>query len=219
MFDNNGELKTINATLTASEVLAITDSNLATLAVAGTAGTLTLSSFTSTKLATITVSGAAGFNDNGTLATDAALTSGLTTTSSGTITAALNDLTQTFAGGAGQDIITITTDDVAKTITGGTATNNELILNAAAGTFTTKTNTNVTGFQILGLTNASTGTWNMSTLNSTFNSIDFDANGSSAGNTYTIINAAAGTALSIDNSVTQSRLRILMPMVPETVRR
>ena len=200
--DSSNELKTINATLTASESMFIADANLATLTVAGT-GTFSLTGYTSTKLATVTVSGTAGFNDKGVLAGDAALTTGFTTTSSGVIVAALNDTTQTFAGSTGQDIITISAD-ATKAITGGSATNNELILNNSAATFNATaghlTNTNVTGFTILGLTGASTGTFDMSTLNPSFTSIDFDANGAAGGSTYAVIKAATGTAISIDNA-------------------
>lgn len=200
--DGSNELKTINVTTGAtSSNFSIADTNLATLNVAG-ASTFTLNALNSTKLATIAVSGSAGFNDNGNLAAlSGTLTTGFTTTSSGTITATLDATKQTFTGSTGQDIITISAD-AKVAITGGSATNNELILNADASVFNATagklTNTNVTGFTILGLNNNSTGTWDMSTLNSSFNAIDFDANGAAGGVAYTVVKAAPTTSLTIE---------------------
>jgi hypothetical protein len=199
--DANGEVTTLNVTTaTADSYLTVTDPHLKTLDISGT-NTLNLSTVPTT-VATIAVSGSAGFNDGGTLASDAALTS-FTTTSSGKIVATLNDTTQSFVGSTGQDVITITAD-ATKAITGGSATNNEVIFNAAATTFNATsadlTNTNVTGFSVFGLGASSSGTWDLSTFNSSFNAIDVTAANTAANVANTIVNAATGTSLSIDGS-------------------
>lgn len=197
--DTNNEIKTLNVTTaTTNSVMTFNDTGLTTLTVAGT-NTLTLGALTTAKLATVTVSGAAGFNDGGLLAAQAKLTTGFTTTSSGTVTATLNDTTQSFTGSTGQDIITISADATQK-ITGGSATNNELIFNASSGAFNKTaaalTNTNVTGFSIFGVN--STNNYNMANFNSSFTAIDFNANNGAAGITSTITAARTGTSISID---------------------
>ncbi len=152
----------------------------------------------STAALAISVSGAAGFNDGGTFANTFA-GSTLTTTSSGTITATLHAAgTDTFTGSTGQDIITITADQT-KAVTGGSATNNEIVLNNAASTFTggtTKTVANVTGFTTLGTNTGSSGTFDMSVLKG-FNAIDVQNMTATTAETFT--NVTAGTSLSIDS--------------------
>ncbi|MPW17637.1 DUF4214 domain-containing protein [Paraburkholderia sp. CNPSo 3157] len=200
--DTNNEIKTLNVTTGAKDsYLTITDSNLKTINVSGT-NVLNLSTVP-TSVTTIAVSGAAGFNDGGSLAADTALTS-FTTTSSGKITATLDATKQTFVGSTGQDVITISAD-ATKAITGGSAANNEVIFNNAAGTFNATaghlTNTNVTGFSVMGLGAASgAATWDMSKLSSSFNAVDVTASNTAASVANTIINAAAGTTLNIAGS-------------------
>jgi hypothetical protein len=199
--DTNAEIKTLNVTTAgADSTIVFTDSGLTTLNVTGT-NTLNLSTLGGATIGTITVGGSAGFNDNGLLAGEGASLKSFTTTSSGTITATLDDTTQTFVGSTGQDVITISAD-ATKVITGGSATNNELVMNNTAATFNATsahlTNTNVTGFSVLGLTNSATGAWDMSTLNSTFNAIDDQATSAAT----SVIKAAKGTSLNIANSDT-----------------
>jgi S-layer protein len=155
--DTNHEIKTLNVTTaTADSTLAeFHDTGLTALNVSGT-NVLTLSSVTNeTALATIAVSGGAGFNAD-VHGLGSTLTS-FTTTSSGVITATLDAAHQTFKGSTGQDVITISTDAL-KTITGGSATNNELILSGAdvanASFTAANTGTNVTGFTTLGVNDA-----------------------------------------------------------------
>ncbi|MEX3856304.1 beta strand repeat-containing protein [Paraburkholderia sp. BR10923] len=203
--DANGEVKTLNVTTaTADSYLTVTDAHLQSLNISGT-NTLHLSTVPAT-VTTIAVSGAAGFNDGGTLAADAALTS-FTTTSSGKIVATLDDTKQSFVGSTGQDVITISAD-ATKAITGGSATNNEVIFNKAATTFNATaadlTNTNVTGFSVFGLGANSSGTWDLSKFNSGFNAIDVTAGNTAANVANTIVNAATGTSLSIDGSGTDT---------------
>ncbi len=152
----------------------------------------------STAALAIAVSGAAGFNDGGTFANTFA-GSTLTTTSSGTITATLHASgTDTFTGSTGQDVITITADQT-KAVTGGSATNNEIVLNNTAATFTasgTKTVANVTGFTTLGTNTGSSGTFDMSVLKG-FNAIDVQNMTATTAETFTMV--TAGTSLSIDS--------------------
>jgi S-layer protein len=197
IIDENGLYKTLNVTTaTADSYVSLGGSNITTLNVAGT-NTLNLaSSGLPSAVTTIAISGAAGFNDGGNIAGDSALTS-FTTTSSGKITASLST-TQTFVGLTGQDVITIS-GDATKAITGGSATNNELILNAANTAFNATaahlTDTNVTGFTTLGFASGATGsTFDMSTFNSAFTALDVTANIS-----LSVVKAATGTSLAIDN--------------------
>jgi hypothetical protein len=189
----SGLYKTLNVTTSgaASTLSSITDAALANLNVAGTQ-TLT-ASLTAGQAVAVAVSGSAGFNDAGTFA--AATGSTLTTTSSGAITATLNATAQTFTGSTGQDIITINAD-ATKVITGGSATNNEIVLNNAATTFTAaNTVANVTGFTTLGTNTGSSGTFDLSVLTG-FKAIDVQDLGPTQAETFTKV--TAGSALSID---------------------
>lgn len=193
--------KVLNVTTAtaASTLININDTALTTLNVAGTQ-TLT-ATLTATQKVAVAVSGSAGFNDAGSFAATAA-GSTLTTTSGGTITATLHSAgTDTFTGSTGQDIITITADQT-KAVTGGSATNNEIVLNAAATTFTAaNTVANVTGFTTLGTNTGSSGTFDMSVLKG-FNAIDVQNLTATQAETFT--NVAAGTSLSIDSTATQT---------------
>ncbi len=176
-----------------------TDAALTTLNVMGT-GALTLKGLpANTALATVAISGATGFSDGATTvatglgALGATLTS-FTTTSSGTITAALSDTTQTFVGSTGQDIITVSDlADATKVITGGSAGNNELILDGGAYALTAATAAKVTLFQTLGVNANVTGTIDMSILDPTASKLDIIGNG-----TISFVKVATGAAVSLD---------------------
>jgi len=192
--DVHNEITTLNVTTATgnSTLSAFVDTGLNTLNVSGS-GVLTLG-FVLTSLTTLTVTGAAGFNSS--IAGSAVTV--FDPSSSNAITTSLNATTQSFTGSTGTDIITISAD-ATKVITGGTATNNEIILNNTAATFNATlanlTETNVTGFSILGVTSASTGTWNMLTLGSSINAIDVAATGNL---TATFDLVKAGISLSLD---------------------
>ncbi|MDE2623496.1 MAG: S-layer family protein [Betaproteobacteria bacterium] len=193
-FSNTGNVyTTLNANVSGtggSTLSSITDSSLTTLNVSGSQ-VLSVTTVPST-LTTIAVSGSAGFTGD-VHALGATLTS-FTSTSSGVVTATVDDTTQTFTGGSGQDIITIT-GDATKAIKAGSATNNEIVLNAAATTFTAaKTVANVTGFTTLGVNTASTGSYDLGVLTG-FNSIDVQNTG--AGN-LTFTNVVKSSPLAID---------------------
>jgi hypothetical protein len=193
---------TLNVTTggTAKSTLAsFADTSLTTLNVSGTQ-TLVLTT-PNTSLTTIAVSGAAGFT--GSVAGVTASGTGLsfTTTSSGTITTTLHAAgTDTFTGSTGQDIITLTADQT-KAVTGGSATNNELILANTAGTFlsgATHTWGNVTKFSTLGLTSASSGAFNAGLMGSnTINAVDVQG----LGGVTSISNVVKNASLSIDASI------------------
>jgi len=201
--DVNGEIKTMNVvTSTADSATGIGDAGLKALNISGT-NVLKLSSFPLPgSLTSIAVSGGAGFNDGGAglgtgfSALGAAAT--LTTTSSGTITATLNDTTQTFVGSTGQDVITISDlADATKVVTGGTGTTNELILDGGAYALTAATAAKVTGFQTLGVTAAVTGSIDMSILAPTVSKLDIIGN-----STIAFTKVATGAAISLDASST-----------------
>jgi S-layer protein len=207
--DTNGEIATLNVTTAGADSTLggfskTSGSGVSTLNVSGT-NVLTLNTIPTT-LTTISISGGAGFNDAGAGAGTglAALAAGLTsftTTSSGAITATLDDQHQTFVGSTGQDVITIDGHtDATKTITGGSATNNELILdgklNAAYG-LTSATTKLVTGFEILGVAANVTGTIDMSIFGSGYKTLDVLGN-----STIAFTKVTSGSALNLDGSST-----------------
>lgn len=186
------QIATVNAVLSANTTLAgITDTALRTLAVSGT-GVLTLSA-TNAALTSVTLAGAAGFNGTlvGTGVT--ALTAANTT---GAVTATLTSTTQTFTGGTGRDIITIAAD-ATKVITGGSGTNDELILGGTTYTLA-NTGTEVTGFEIVGVNAGATGgAFNLANIAAGATGIDVAGAGS-----FTFTNVARTAGLSIDLATT-----------------
>ena len=198
--DANNEIKTLNVTTEGgnSTLAAFGDTGLKTLAVSGS-DVLTLTTVPSS-ITTLTVTGGAGFNGN-------ISSTGVTAfapTSTGVITTTINDTTQTFTGGAGQDIVTITAN-ATKAVTGGVAANNEIILKGASGTFTASgTGTNVTKFTTLGINDTTAGDVNIYDMKNTFtgyNAIDvIAANAAGIGST-SFINVASGTTLAIDSNL------------------
>jgi len=187
--DNSNKFTTVNAALTANTTLGgFADTALRTVNLSGT-GVLTLSAV-NTAITAITETGAAGLNADvsgvtGLTAIDASGTTGANTL---TLAAAA----QTFTGGAGNDVITITAD-ATKVITGGGGTNT-LVLNANATTFTAaNTVAKVTGFTTLGTAGASQGTYDLSVLTG-FNAIDVRATEAAA---LVFNKVAAGTTLQL----------------------
>ena len=200
--DRNNEIKTLNVTTEGgnSTLNSFIDTGLTTLNVSGS-DVLTLTTVPSS-ITALTVTGGAGFNG------DIHLThvTAFDPTSTGVITTTLNDTTQSFTGGAGQDIVTITAD-ATKAITGGTATDNEIILKGAAATFTAaNTGTNVTNFATLGVydtTPTDVNVYDMKNVFTGYTGIDVVgavSSATSAGST-SFINAATGTTLAIDSSI------------------
>ena len=190
--DTNYEITTINAVMSASSSLkTIIDTALTTLNISGS-GVLTFTTVP-TSLKTITLAGAGGLS--GTISSTA-VTSIDASSSTAIQTISLNPAGQSFKGGSGQDVITITVD-ATKAITGGTATNNELVLNAPAATFTAaNTVANATGFTILGTNTGSSGTYDLSVLTG-FKTIDVQDTA-----TVKFTNVPVSTNLLIDKSAT-----------------
>ena len=184
-----GIYKTLNITTgaSASSVAAFTSFSAVTALTVAGASTLTVTSAAGLSgLQTVAVSGAAGLSAD--LSGLASLTA-VTSTSTGTVTLALDGTKETFTGGAGQDVITLTAA-ATKAIAGGSATNNELVWNAAAAT----TFGTVTGFTVLGTNSLTSGTFDMSKL-SAFTALD--VKGTAAGG-VTFQKVVAGTSLAID---------------------
>lgn len=201
----NNEIKTLNvkAVDANSTLTAFADTGLTTLNISGdkvlTLGTVNASL---TKLA---VTEAAGFSGN-VSALGAALD--FTTTSSGKITATLDAATQKFAGATGQTDITISADALVA-ITGGSGSNDKLVLNANATTFNQSANVAagkgltklVSGFEVLGTGTASQGVYDISALPAGITSISMD--GTAAGAT-SFVKAAPSTSLAINAAQTQA---------------
>jgi len=179
--------------------------NVTSETVAGTS-LLVQKDFAPTTDKTIAISGGAGFTDT-TLLNSASLTS-VTTSSSGAVTVVLNAAQTSFVStGSGQDYVTIG-QDATKAITGGSATTNEIVLNAAAGAFTAaNSGVNVTGFEILGTGANSSGDYILTgagailAKDTALTGIDITSNAAGA---LTFSQVIAGTSLSIDASVTQA---------------
>lgn len=196
--DTNSEITTINAIMSSDSTLnTISDGGLKSLNLSGT-GVLSLTTAPTT-LTTISFADAAGIN--------ADLSSTLITAidaskSSAKETLTLNATTQSFTGGAGQDVITISTDASQK-ITAGSAAGNEIILDGAGATFTTaKTMTNVTGFTTLGFGTSSSGTFALGTA-----ATSSTTSGNITGITSLDVAAGAGTIVVTGNTATNLTLQ------------
>jgi S-layer protein len=197
--DTNTEITTLNVTTGASNstLTSFGDASLTTLNVSGSS-VLTLGTVPAS-ITTLTVTGGAGFNGDisGTGVTAFA------PTSTGKITTTLSS-SQSFTGGAGQDIVKIGAFDATKNITGGSATNNEIILTGVATTYThAKTGTHVTGFTTLGADNTTGATVNVYDMKNVFtgyNALDVVAQGTGASSTA-FVNVASGSTLAIDASL------------------
>jgi hypothetical protein len=156
-------ITTVNVGLTASTTLAqIVDTGARTLALSGT-GVLTLTT-ANTALTSITETGAAGLNAN--LSGITAITAFDFSGSSGANTVTINQATQSFVGGTGADVVTITGNTVTgRAINGGTGAGvNTLVLGASGATFTSSNAANVSNFTTLGFNGSSTGAYALSTL-------------------------------------------------------
>ncbi len=204
--DTNNEIKTLNVTTggtVTSTLAAFADTGLTTLNVAGTQ-TLALSAINNS-LTKLAISGAAGFTGD-VSARGAALD--FTTTSSGTITATLDAATQKFTGSTGQTDITINAD-AKVAIVGGSGSNDKLVLNNTAATFNTAGNVAdgkgltkmVSGFEVLGTSTASQGTFDISSLPTGIKGVSMD--GTAAG-IISFTKAAPSTTLAINAAQTSA---------------
>ena len=215
--DTNHEVTTLNITAgaSASKLDGFVDSSLKAVTIAGSSVVTLGGNFNSGNdagLKTIAVSGAAGLTSTQLAGFGANLA--LTTTSSGTITAALDDTTQTFVGSTGRDIISLA-GDATKAITGGSATNNEVILTSGSGTYTAaKFGTNVTGFTTLGINDGGAGgTYDMQNIFKGYTALDIISTGDSA----TFTGVTAGTTLAIDNGAANVSYSLFTPSNTSTV--
>ncbi len=184
--------------------IVLTGASIATETIAGSSVVTELVTG-STALKTITISGGAGLTDNTDLAATLVAGSSITSTSTGVVNVTIDPAVTTFTGGAGQDIVTIAAD-ATKAVTGGSATNNEIILNNAFGSFTSAdTGKYVTGFSIAGFGAAASGAYDVSgdassVVGAGIKTVDITADGTAA-ETFTV---ATGTALTIDATLTNA---------------
>jgi S-layer protein len=181
----NKTYTTLNiTTATADSATNITAAAVTGLTVAGTnAVNLTGSTFTALK--TVTVSGSAGVTGDFSGATVTDVNASAT---SGNVTATIDATKATYEGGTGNDAVTISAAPT-KAISGGTGTDT-LVLNVDSATFSNPSaNTNISGFETLGLGTAATGSYDATGFSHlTQGSVTGDV-------TYT--NVAAGTDLTI----------------------
>ena len=200
--DTNNEIATLSVTTTSvdSVLAGFTDTHLTTLNVAGS-NKLTLLS-TNSSLTALNVTGAASFSDGATTHTGglAALGAHLTITdsSTGTFAAALDDTTQTFTGGAGVDIITVSAlADATKTLTAGSATaGNEIIFEGGGYALSSASSGKFVNFQTVGVAANVTGTLDLSVVDPTATGLEVI--GANSGVTFS--KAAKGAGLLLDPS-------------------
>jgi hypothetical protein len=198
--DSNNEIATLTVTTANhdSTLAGFADTNLTTLTVAGT-NKLTLKAINSS-LTSLTVSGGAGFSDGasvhgtGLAANQANLA--ITDSSTGSFTAVLDDTTQSFTGADGTDIITVSAlTDATKTITAGSATNNEIIFEGGAYALTSASAGKFVNFQTVGVAGNVTGTIDLSVIDA--GAATLEVLGASS---VAFINAAKGATLLLDPS-------------------
>ena len=209
--DTNNEITTLNVTTGAknSSLDGFYDSGLKTLNVSGASVLKLGANFSAANdagLTTVAVTGAAGLSAN--LSSFGAAVA-VTTSSSGVMTLTLDDTTQTFVGSTGQDIISLA-GDATKAITGGSATNNEVVLTAttaaagnAAGLYTAANfGTKVTGFTTLGVNDATATNVNTYDLHGVFTGYTAIDLQSAMTGAQTFNGVASGTTLAIDAAET-----------------
>lgn len=221
--DNDSVYKTLNVTVgpkNSSLTLEMADVTKETVT-GSSSSVLTQTNTTMTDLSTIIIDGNVGFTSDlaalAKLSTVTANTTGITDvilTSSGATTQYA-----TFTGvGSGQDIVYIYSD-ATKAITGGTASNNEIVLTNTTTTTYTHANTdaNVSGFSIAGIDATLTGTSNLYNVsgNSTailsgISTVDVMKDVASTSSTSVTFQVATDTALHIDATNTGSLIYQVM---------
>jgi hypothetical protein len=149
-------------------------------------------------LTAINISGNAGFISLTDLDNYSKLAS-ITSTSTGLIGVAINAQKTSFTGGAGQDVVIIN-KDATKSISAGSASNNEIVLNAGSSSFTQAvTGANVQGFTTLGVSSNSFGTFALSGAAALFSGITAADVLSPTAGAITFTNAEADTSLSFED--------------------
>ena len=142
---------------------------------------------------TLTIAGAGDFTANLAALAPAAVVDA--TASSGVVTIALM-AGQSFTGGTGQDVVEIGAGQTG-TVTGGSASHNEIVLVGAPAATVTDIAA-VKNFTTFGVAGSTSGSFDMSKLaNSGANYTAFDVQGSGGNVTFT--NAAGGSSLSLEN--------------------
>ena len=196
--DGDATTTVIDAHATAVVVTAATAASSAIVLDAAAATALTFndgvnlafSSISATSAKTATITGAGNFTaDLSHLAATAAVDA---TGASGVVTVTLAGAGgESFVGGTGQDVVSIGATQTG-TITGGSASNNEIVLNNA-GLATVTDIASATHFSIFGVAGNTHGVFDMSKV-SGYDA--FDVQG--AGGNVTFTNAATGSSLSVE---------------------
>jgi len=199
--DSNNEISSLAIVTTGadSSLTGFGDSNLTSLTVSGS-NKLTLSTINGS-LTALAITGSASFSDGATLHGRglAALGSNLTITdsSSGSFSAVLDDTSQSFTGGSGADIITVSDlTDATKTITAGSATTNEIIFEGGVYGLTSASSGKFVNFQTVGVMGNVSGVIDLSVIDATASGLEvFGANGG-----ITFAKVASGATLLLDPS-------------------
>ena len=214
--------RTLGLTLNGDSGVTVADANATTLAVTttGAASTsitlqdgaatsvtftdaqdLSLTALTAGSAKAVTISGAGAFTAAGTALTGLAAGAAIDASgSTGVVTISMasasskGDVTQSFTGGTGQDIVTVGAGQTG-TVTGGSATNNEIILDNAPGA-TQAALAAYSHFSILGVAGSTSGTFDMSKLTNGSSYTSFDVQQSSGNVTFT--NVATGSTISLE---------------------
>ncbi|HEY8023236.1 MAG TPA: DUF4214 domain-containing protein, partial [Burkholderiaceae bacterium] len=157
---------------------------------------LSLSSLGAGAAKAVTISGAGAFTAdlsglNAAAAVNATGATGVVTVQ--LASASGGALTQSFTGGSGQDIVTVGAGQTG-TVSGGSATNNEIVLSNVVGA-TAATLAPYAHFSILGISGTTSGVFDMSKA-AGYTAFDVQ----SSGNDVTFSNVAATSTLSIDSS-------------------
>ena len=184
--DNTATTLVVNAVNNASSMYF--QANSATSVTFNDAVDLSVSEFIMADAKAITITGAGDFTANlsGGYATAAVDATG----ASGVVTATLA-VGQSFAGGTGQDVVSIGASQTG-TVMGGSATDNEIVLNNA-GTATVADIASVTHFSIFGINGNTQGVFDMSKVSGY---TAYDVQG--AGGSVTFTNVANNSTLSVE---------------------
>lgn len=191
--DVSNHFKTINITTTGADstIANFADTAATALTVAGDHAVTFTSVAGLSALKTVTVSGSAGLTAD--VSGIATVTDVNASATSGTNSVTVKSTQMTYEGGSGADTVTIA-EAPTKAISGGAGADT-LVINVAAATFSNPSaNSNISGFETLGLGAAATGSYNATGFS------HLTEGAVTGAVTYT--NVAAGTDLTITASPT-----------------
>ncbi len=186
--DANAASVTVNTSGSSASTVALSAATATAVTVNASAAT-TLTASNLSAITSLTLTGASAVTTD-VSALGSTLTSVDATGNTKGVNVTIDATKTTFAGGAGNDTVTISAAPT-KAIAGGAGTDT-LVLNVAAGTFSNPSlNSNITGFETLGLGAAATGSYNATG----FTGLSI-ANAVAGNVTFTGVAAGAGLTIS-----------------------